>query len=30
MRLSQVRALDEDAVRVLEVLLEVGGAAAPE
>src|SRR5213079_2102936 len=30
MRLGHRRALDPDAVGVLEVLLEVGGAAAPE
>jgi hypothetical protein len=29
-RLSQVGALNEDAVRVLQVLLKTGGAAAPE
>src|SRR5204862_8291848 len=28
--LRHLRALDHDAVRVLQVLLEVGGAAAPE
>ena len=29
-RLSQVRTLDKDAVRVLQILLETGGATAPE
>jgi hypothetical protein len=30
MRLRHIPALDHDAIRVLEILLEIGGTASPE